>query len=286
MNSSTRSSRFGTGAPVRVPLGYEEHAGDKQFATTLARGIELLRCFTPDEPQLGNRELAARTGLPRSTVSRLTYTLTLLGYLRHSPRLGGYQLGSALIATAYPLLASIGLRQLARPHMNALVDATGGSVSMGVRDRLNIVIVETSRGRRRAATPAWVADTGLSLPICGSAIGHAYLAGVDPDTREALFNEIRVKTPAAWARFGALATSAIRDYVRQGFCVIDGDLVPSVQAVGVPFGRTIDGEFIVFNCTFQASGRDAGWLRGEIGPALASMVRALRGAPAIEQARS
>ena len=32
-----------------------EHAGDRQFATTLARGMELLRCFTPEEPVLGNR---------------------------------------------------------------------------------------------------------------------------------------------------------------------------------------------------------------------------------------
>lgn len=284
MSASTNPPHYRAGPPVRVPLGYEDRAGDKQFATTLARGIELLRCFTPDDPWLSNSALAERTGLPRSTVSRLTYTLTVLGYLRHNPRLGGYQLGSALIATAYPLLASIGLRQLARPYMNALVDATGGSVSMGVRDRLNVVLVETSRSRRRSAMPVWVADTGLSLPIAGSAIGLAYLAGVDPDTREALINEIRVKTPANWTRFERLVRSAIGDYVRQGFCVVDGDLVPGVQAVGVPFGRTVDGEFVVFNCAFQASGRDAGWLRGEIGPALASMVRALRGAPALEQA--
>ena len=59
-------------------------AGDKQFATTLARGIELLRCFTADATELSNADLAQRSGLPRPTVSRLTYTLTVLGYLRHT----------------------------------------------------------------------------------------------------------------------------------------------------------------------------------------------------------
>ena len=51
--------------PHRVPLGFEQHGGDKQFATTLARGIELMRCFTAEDTALSNAELAARTGLPR-----------------------------------------------------------------------------------------------------------------------------------------------------------------------------------------------------------------------------
>src|SRR6266481_7837800 len=75
-----------------------EHEGDRQFATTLARGLEVLRCFTPLEPLLGNKEISVRTGLPKPTVSRLTYTLTKLGYLRHNMRLGKYQLGSAVLS--------------------------------------------------------------------------------------------------------------------------------------------------------------------------------------------
>ena len=55
---------------------------DPHFATTLARGLEILRCFTPDAVLLGNNQLASRTRLSRPTVSRFTYTLTQLGYLR------------------------------------------------------------------------------------------------------------------------------------------------------------------------------------------------------------
>ena len=55
------------------PSGFSyEHEGDRQFATTLARGLEVLRCFTPLEPLLGNKEISVRTGLPKPTVSRLT----------------------------------------------------------------------------------------------------------------------------------------------------------------------------------------------------------------------
>ena len=78
-------------------------------------------------------------------MSRLTYTLTKLGYLRHNMRLGKYQLGSAVLSIGYPLLASMNVRQVARPLMKELADYCNGSVSMGVRDRLNMVYVESCR---------------------------------------------------------------------------------------------------------------------------------------------
>ena len=48
--------------PRRVPAGLEDYEGARQFATPLARGLELLRCFTPEEPVLGTKDLAQRLG--------------------------------------------------------------------------------------------------------------------------------------------------------------------------------------------------------------------------------
>src|SRR5690606_20818969 len=59
---------------------------DRKFITALARGLDVLSVFRPDDRLLGNQEIAARTGLPKPTVSRLTYTLTKLGYLTHVER--------------------------------------------------------------------------------------------------------------------------------------------------------------------------------------------------------
>jgi DNA-binding IclR family transcriptional regulator len=265
--------RYFRNQPHRVPLGYEQHAGDKQFATTLARGIELLRCFTAQDAELSNAELALRSGLPRPTVSRLTYTLTLLGYLRQNAQSGRYEPGSALIAATYPLMAGLRLRQPARPLMNALADATGGHVSMGIRDRLNIVLVETSRQP--------MPDIGLALPIIGSAVGRAYLAGIDAAARDALLNQIRVHTPDDWAQFSPGLRPALAEHARHGFCTMEGELVSEVLAVGASFGA-VRGVMVVFNIAFMRSAapaRGAGpWLKREIGPQLAAMVQRLRGA--------
>src|SRR5579871_3913309 len=91
---------------------YEETKDDRQFATTLARGLEILRCFTPQQPVLGNKDLVKATGLPKATISRFTYTLTSLGYLRQVPEQKKYQLGSAVLSLGYPLLAAMYVRQL------------------------------------------------------------------------------------------------------------------------------------------------------------------------------
>ncbi|WP_245999350.1 helix-turn-helix domain-containing protein [Paracoccus methylarcula] len=65
-----------------------EAEGDRNFVTAIARGFEVLRCFRLDETTLTNQEIAGRTGLPKPTVSRLTYTLCKLGYLVQSDAKG------------------------------------------------------------------------------------------------------------------------------------------------------------------------------------------------------
>ena len=90
---------------------------DRQFVNALARGLEILRCFRPGEKFLTNTELAKRTGLPKPTITRLTYTLTKLGYLDSPADRGQYQLASGVLSLGYSLLSNLDVRELARPGM-------------------------------------------------------------------------------------------------------------------------------------------------------------------------
>jgi DNA-binding IclR family transcriptional regulator len=256
-------------SPAPGAFSYE-HEGDRQFATTLARGLEVLRCFTPLEPLLGNKEISVRTGLPKPTVSRLTYTLTKLGYLRHNMRLGKYQLGSAVLSIGYPLLASMNVRQAARPVMKELADYSSGSVSMGVRDRLNIVFVESCRSGNGIAT---LPDIGTAVPISTSVIGRAFLAACTPPEREAILNQLKVKDPEAHRKFRPSIDKALEEIRARGFCTSMGELRREVFAVGVPMRRTVDGEIVSFNCTVPAFLAKKGQLEEDLGPRLVAMVR-------------
>jgi DNA-binding IclR family transcriptional regulator len=257
-----------------APYSYE-HEGDRQFATTLARGLEVLRCFTPLETMLGNKEISVRTGLPKPTVSRLTYTLTKLGYLRHNMRLGKYQLGSAVLSIGYPLLASMSVRQVARPFMKELADYCRGSVSMGIRDRLNMVYVESSRnGNALTMLP----DIGTAVPIAQAAIGRAFLAACTPAEREAVLNQIKVKEPELHRKFRPAIDKSLEDIRARGFCASVGELRREVSAVAVPMRRTVDGEIVAFNCGVPSFALKNGQLEEDIGPRLVAMVRTIEAA--------
>ncbi len=256
----------------RVPAGLEEYEGDRQFATTLARGLELLRCFTPEEPVLGNKDLSRRLGLPAATVSRLTYTLSRLGYLAPTDQYGKYQLGSAVLSLGHPLLSQFTLRRQARPLMMDLARATGGTVSLGIRDRLGIVYIEAVRNWQRRVYPM---EIGARHSLAGTAVGRALLMACSPADREALINQLQVKAPDEWRLHRRALMDNLRSYPRHGCCVSVGEVFPDVQAVAVPLGRIDRGEPAAINCSFHGRPLDPDWLRREIAPQLQALVRAI-----------
>ena len=91
-------------------------ADDRRFVAALARGLGLLRCFRPQDRWLAHQELARRSGLPQATVSRLTFTLVSLGYLRHRAERGEYALAPAVLALGFSVLTNFEIGRIARPH--------------------------------------------------------------------------------------------------------------------------------------------------------------------------
>jgi DNA-binding IclR family transcriptional regulator len=245
---------------------------DRHFASTLGRGLEVLRCFTAAQPVLGNKDISQRTGLPKPTVSRMTYTLCELGYLRHLPCIGKYEIGSAVLALGYPLLANINVRQIARLEMKVLAEYARGWVSLGMRERLNMVYIETARSKEVLDSKP---DIGQTFPIIMSAMGRAYLAGLEPAEREAAINHIKVKTPEVWARHSGKVETSLEDFRVRGFCLHHGDFNPHVHTVAVPMRRHGDRDLLVFNCAVPVHAVQRGQLEADLGPRLVAMVRAI-----------
>ncbi|HYM36238.1 MAG TPA: helix-turn-helix domain-containing protein, partial [Steroidobacteraceae bacterium] len=70
-----RRTRARVAAASKLPSSHRQReTGDRQFVAALARGLAILRCFRLGDRYLGNQEIAKRAGLPKPTVSRLTYT--------------------------------------------------------------------------------------------------------------------------------------------------------------------------------------------------------------------
>lgn len=253
---------------------------DRQFSATLERGLRVLACFDARCPFLTNKEISARTGIPSPTVSRLTYTLTMLGYLkfhRDLGKYGKYQLGTAVLSLAHPLLANVSLRQVARVPMRELAERFNGWVSLGSRERLSMVYIEATRGN---STLDVKPDIGQTFAIPVSAMGRAYLAALSPAERENMINLLRVQQRELLEKYYPKIEASRADYSRHGFCVSLGDYHHETYAVAVPYRVPEINELMVFNCAVRLCGRSPDELTehliNDIGPALVNMVASIK----------
>jgi len=210
-----------------------EAAKDRRFVTALARGLDVLRSFEPGDISLGNLEIARRTGLPKPTISRLTYTLTQLGYLTYSARHGTYQLGPGVLALGYAMLSGLSIRERARPYLQQLSNELDVTVALGVRDRMEMVYLEVCRG---PAAVTLTIDVGTRIPLASTAMGRALLAALPAGEREFLMGHVKKRNDDEkdYAKLAAGVDNAVADVATRGFCLSLGDWRADVNAVGVP----------------------------------------------------
>ena len=104
------------------------------FVESLARGLDVLRCFDQSRREMSLAEVAAATGLARPTARRLLLTLEELGYVRSLD--GAFSLTPKVITLGTAYVASLGLWDVARPHLEALVRQTGESSSSAASSTL------------------------------------------------------------------------------------------------------------------------------------------------------
>lgn len=246
-----------------------EHHPDPAFSTTIAHGFAILRCFSMAEPTLSNKELAERTGLSKATISRLTYTLTARGMLLYDRQLRRYRLGSAILALSYPLMANLSIRQKVRPLMRRLADSVGGSVSIGMQERLHMVYLETSRGHEAIG---FRPDIGAQLPMLTTAMGRAWLAQTDEAENKRMLESWKEHDLNVWEQHASRCDHARERFRECGYCVSEGDWYADVHAVAVPLARLVDGDVLIFNCGVPASRLTKGQLERQIAPRLLRLV--------------
>jgi len=245
-------------------------ATDRSFVIALSRGLDVLRAFRPSDGLLGNQEIAARTNLPKPTISRLTYTLTKLGYLTPVPRFEKYQLAPAAMALGYSALANMGIRHVSDPYRDQLMRETGGAVAIGARDRLSMIYFGQSRSE---LTVGVLLDVGSKVPIATTAMGRAYLWALPEEERVTLMREIKDHVGPNWPKIREGIERAGECVAKHGFAMSAGEWHNDIHAVGVALKLNDGTGPYAFNCGAPAFKFSEVLLKNEIGPRLVSMVR-------------
>ena len=246
---------------------------ERQVVTALARGLSVLRSFRQGDRFLGNQEIAERTGLAKATVSRLTHTLTVLGYLNHSKRFSQYSLGPAVLSLGYSMLGNLDILKSSRPLMQELAEHAEASVSLAARDGLHMVYLENCVSRANMITLR--VDVGARTRIANTAMGRALLCGLPEEERTDLITEIRQSTTKKeWLQVKAGIDQGLIDYREKGFCFSLGDWRENVNSIAVPLVQA-DNSVLAINCGGPAWQLSAEKLEQDIGPRLVEISRRL-----------
>ncbi|MCK0168517.1 IclR family transcriptional regulator [Jannaschia sp. S6380] len=244
---------------------------DRRFATTLARGLSVLRAFRASDDGLGNAEISERTGLPKSTVSRLTFTLSSLGYLTHAGRHDRYRPGPALLVLGNLAAASISFVDLSGPLMQRLADETRTLALLLVRDGGKMLIVKTWRPRTVASL--WL-EVGHRLPIKGTSSGHTLLAALPPGQVAPAVEAARGDRDLTDASAAEIRRDAGAQLMTQGHVIADPAeyFARDIHAVAVPFHPRELSEPVVFTCGAMPDVLSVARMRQEVGPRLRDTV--------------
>lgn len=217
---------------------------------SLIRGIEILRCFKPGMGLLGNSEIAERTGLPPSTISRLTQTLVLSGFLEHDPGRQAYRLAPTVLCLGHAFKTGSAEIKLAEPLMRKASEKLKLNVGLAVADRLEMVYLESIRYTKNVALRTVAA--GQRVPIERTSLGRAWIAKLDSESRKQILLELKNQKIKNWTQIEMEIHEAIESMTNKGYCV--ATWLPEISAIATSV-QLLNGSYASLNLSTPADSK-------------------------------
>jgi DNA-binding IclR family transcriptional regulator len=240
-------------------------AGESDVIQVVSRAFDVLRCFEGHEARLGNLEISNRCGLPRSTVSRLTHTLTRMGQLVYLPRDQKYRIGPSAVAMSTSMMKGLQLRNLIRLRLQDVAEQLPGTVGFVIPDRFHLVYLEYARSANALGLHE---VTGSRISMATTAAGHAYTAALAPEVGDALLNEMD-REMSDGARMLRPRIENNRNFLREhGYVVACGLWSPHINGVAVPVWSPQYQTFVVVTIGLLSAMFDEKRLHKDVAPVM------------------
>ena len=189
-----------------------EAAPDKEFMTTLAKGLAVIELFGKQRSALTISQAATGAGVSRTTARRILLTLERLGYVEQRGR--DFALAPSALNLGFAYLSSQSWIERARTPMQALSERFGEAAALAILDGSNIVYVARVQGRSLMSNALGI---GARLPAFHTALGRVLLGALDEEALWTLLRPLVLAplTPATITDKQSLA-ERIREDARQG----------------------------------------------------------------------
>ena len=150
--------------------------------------------------ELGTNEIARRTGMTPSTVSRQLGTLAAAGLVERVPANGRYRLGLRIVHLANALLARLDVREVARPHLMAIVEATGETATLSVPGDEDAITVDFVPGSHQLQPVSRLGRPSIAHATSAGKVMLAFSGRELPDKPLRAYTPRTITDPQALAR--------------------------------------------------------------------------------------
>ena len=198
-----------------------------RHVAAVERALAVLDALSDGAPELGTNEIARRTGINASTVSRLLATLVHSGLVEHVPSSGRYRLGLRLLQLGNAVLARLDLREVARPHLHELAGETGETATLSAPGEHDAVTVDFAQS---ASSVQSVARVGRPSIGHATATGKVLLAFGRAELPNGALKAYTARTITDRRKL----STELERVRRQGYAEAVGEREPHLNAIAAP----------------------------------------------------
>ncbi|MDA9497620.1 IclR family transcriptional regulator [Bradyrhizobium sp. CCBAU 11357] len=160
------------------------------FIASFAKGLMLLSSFRGEYSSLSLVDMAEITGMNKSTVQRLAFTLEALGYFAKDPQTRRYRLTPKSLEIGTGYLQTSELVERANPYLHELNGTTGESCNLLEPCETDMIYVSRFAGHKQISVPIAL---GQRLPMYCSSAGRAFLAALSPAASDAILAQSKLQ---------------------------------------------------------------------------------------------
>lgn len=202
-----------------------------QSVRAVERALDILLCFTREEPTRSLTQIAEAVGMSKTTVHRLLATLENRRFITRDKTTGLYRLGFRFIEMASLVLHDVELHRWAQPYLRRLSNEFGETVDLSVLDGSHVIYLEVIESPQRLKLAAAV---GQRLPAFCTASGKILLAYLPEQLiRKVLgenMTEYTDRTPVSIPEL----LSELRITAERGYAISEQEYEEGINAVAAP----------------------------------------------------
>jgi IclR family pca regulon transcriptional regulator len=233
----------------------------RDLVQSFGRGLAVIRAFSTGAAEMTLSEVAEQSGVTRAAARRFLLTLADLGYVHTDGK--RFSLRPTILEIGNAYLSGMGLGDVARPHMQQLVEHVEESSALCVLSGDDIAYVALARVHARRM--ALNVSIGTQVPAYPTSMGRVLLAAQPAEWRAAYLErvDLRALTPYTVtdpAKLGAVLERVPRD----GFAIVDQELDVGLRSIAVAVHKPDGSVYAALNVSTFVARRSVEDLRNEL----------------------